>query len=156
MYKSALRLRDVFALRLISIVSLYAFCVCVCFVLFCIVSWLTHWGPVTHICVGKLFIIGADNGLSPDRRQAITWTNVGKLLIGPLGTNFSEMLIEIHTFLFKKIYLKMSSGKWLPFCLGFNVLNMFLALYLPINTWTLEPYSLLKHRLNTKYSETCL
>ena len=32
---------------------------------------LTHWGRVTHICVGKLTIIGSDNGLSPARRQAI-------------------------------------------------------------------------------------
>ena len=84
---------------------------------------LTHWGRVTHICVGDLTIIGSDNGLSPGRRQAITWTNVGILLIGPLGTNFSEMLIEIHTFSFKKIHLKMLSGKWRPFCLGLNVLN---------------------------------
>ena len=83
---------------------------------------LTHWGRVTHICVGNLTIIGSDNGLSPGRRLAITWTNVGILLIGPLGTNFSEMLIEIHTFSFKKIHLKMSSGKWQPFCLGLNVL----------------------------------
>ena len=82
---------------------------------------LTHWGRVTHICVCNLTIIGSDNGLSPGRRQAITWTNVGILLIGPLGTNFSEMLIEIHTFSYKKIHLKMSSGKWRPFCLGLNV-----------------------------------
>ena len=68
---------------------------------------LTHWGRVTHICVGNLTIIGSDNGLSPGRRQAITWTNFGILLIiGPLGTNFSEMLIEFHTFSFKKIHLK--------------------------------------------------
>ena len=84
---------------------------------------LTQWGRATHICVGNLTIIGSYNGLSPGRRQAITWTNVGILLIGPLGTNFSEMLIEIHTFSFKKIYLKMSSGKWRPFYLGLNVLN---------------------------------
>ena len=32
---------------------------------------LTHWGRVTHICVGNLTIIGSDNGLSPGRRQAI-------------------------------------------------------------------------------------
>ena len=32
---------------------------------------LTHWGQVTHKCVGKLTIIGSDNGLSPGRRQAI-------------------------------------------------------------------------------------
>ena len=83
---------------------------------------LTHWGRVTHLCVGNLTTIGSDNGLSPDWRQAITWTNGGILLIGLLGTNFSEMLIEINTFSFNKIDLKMSSGKWRPFCLGLNVL----------------------------------
>ena len=84
---------------------------------------LTHWGRVTHICVSKLTIIGSDNGLSPARRQAIIWTNAGILLIGPLGTNFSEILIEILTFSFKKMHLKMSSGKWRPSCLGLNVLT---------------------------------
>ena len=75
---------------------------------------LTHWGRVTHICVSKLTIIGSDNGLSPDRCQAIIWTNAGLLLIGPLGTNFSEILIRI---------LKVSSAKRRPFCLGLNVLT---------------------------------
>ena len=83
---------------------------------------LTQWGRVTHTCGIKLNIIGSDNGLSPGRRQAITWTNAGILLIWPLGTNFSEMLIEIHTFSFKKMHLKMSSAKRRPFCLGLNVL----------------------------------
>ena len=83
---------------------------------------LTHWGRVTHICVGKLTIIGSDNGLSPERRRAIIWTNAGILLIGPLGTNFSEMLIEIQTFSLKKIRLKMSSAKCCSFRLGLNVL----------------------------------
>ena len=87
---------------------------------------LTHWGRVTHICVSNLIIIGSDNGLSPGRRQAIIWTTAGILLIGPLGTNFSEILIEIHTFSFKKMRFKLSSGKWRPFCLGLNVLNRFL------------------------------
>ena len=86
---------------------------------------LTHWGRVTHICVGILTTIGPDNGLSPGRRQAIIWTNAGILLIGPWGTNFSEILSEIHTFQFNKMHLKMLSGKWRPFCLGLNVLNWF-------------------------------
>ena len=73
--------------------------------------FLTHWGRETHICVGKLTIIGSDNGLSPGRRKAIIWTNAVILLIWPLGTKFREMLIAIHTFSSKKIYLKMSSGK---------------------------------------------
>ena len=86
---------------------------------------LTHWGQVTHICVGNLTIIGSDDGLSPDRRQAIIWTSDGILLIGPLGTNFSGILISIETFSFKKMHLKMSSGKCWPFCLSLNVLSMF-------------------------------
>ena len=85
--------------------------------------YFAYWGRVTHICVSKLTIIGSDNGLSPGRCQAIIWTNAGILLIGPLGTNFNETSIEIHTFSFKKIHLKLSSGKWRPFCLGLNVLN---------------------------------
>ena len=84
---------------------------------------LTHWGRVTHICVSNLTTIGSVNGLSPARRQAITWTNGGILLIRPLGTNFSEILIEISTFSFKKMRLKISSAKWRPFCLGLNVLS---------------------------------
>ena len=47
------------------------------------------------MCVGKLTIIGSDSGLSPGRRQAIIWANAGILLIGHLGINFSEILIDI-------------------------------------------------------------
>ena len=90
---------------------------------------LTHWGRVTHICVGKLTIIGSHNGLSPDRRQAIMWTNAVILLIGPLGTNFSEILIEIQTFSLKKIRLKMSSAKCCSFHLGPNALTPSCCVY---------------------------
>ena len=102
-------------------------------------EFLPHWGRVTHICVGNLTIIGPDNGLSPGRRQAIIWTNAGILLIGPWGTNFSEILIDIHTFSFKKIHLKMASAKWRPFCLGLNVL-----------TWTAYP------PLVTQHGDACI
>ena len=88
-----------------------------------IIQDLTHWGRVTHICVGNLTIIGQDNGLSPGRRHAIIWTNAGILLIGPLGTNFSEILIAIEAFSFMKMHLKISSAKWRPLCLGLNVLR---------------------------------
>ena len=84
---------------------------------------LTHWDRVTHICVSKITIIVSDNGLSPGRREAIIWTSAGILLIGPLGTNFSEILIEIYIFSFKKMHLEMSFDKWRPFCLGLNVLK---------------------------------
>ena len=49
-------------------------------------SPITHWDRVTNICVGRLTIIVSDNGLSPERRQALIWNNVGIWLIGPLGT----------------------------------------------------------------------
>ena len=84
---------------------------------------ITHWGRVTHICVGKLTNIGSDNGLSPGRHQAITWTNAGILLIGPLETKFNEILIKIHTISFKEMHLKMPSGKWRSFCLSLNVIT---------------------------------
>ena len=48
------------------------------------------------------------------RRQAIIWTNAGILLIGPLGTNVNEIIIEIQTFSFKKMHFKMTSAKWRP------------------------------------------
>ena len=104
------------------------------------IFWLTYWGRVTHICVIEISIIGSDNGLSPERRQAIIWTNAGILLIGPLGTNFSETLIEIQTFSLKKMRLKMSSAKWGPFCFGLNVL-----ITTSVANATILPWILLTH-----------
>ena len=47
--------------------------------------------------------------------------------------NFSEILIEIYTFSFKKMHLKMSFWKWRPCCLGLNVLiQEVLDLYLSL------------------------
>ena len=89
----------------------------------CWLPHLTHLGRVTIICVGNLTIIGSDNGLSPGRRQAIIWTNVGILLIERSETNFSEILIEIIIFSVKKMHLKMSSGNCRPFWLGLNELR---------------------------------
>ena len=86
-----------------------------------LLNHLAHWGRATHICVGKLTIIGSDNGLSPGRRQAIIWTNDGILLIRPWGTNFSEIVIGNQIFSLKKIRLKMSSAKCCSFRLGLNV-----------------------------------
>ena len=39
----------------------------------------------------------------------IIWTNAAMLLFGPLGSN--EILIEIQTFSFKKMRLKISSAE---------------------------------------------
>ena len=107
-----------------------------------LIIWLTHWGRVTHICVSKLTIIGSDNGLSPERRQAIIWTKAGILLIGPLGTHFSGTSIEIYVFSFKKMHLKMLSAKWRLFRLGLNELTESAKL----SQWGTQP---------TKWSDRC-
>ena len=66
-------------------------------------------------------------------RQVIIWTNAEMLLLWPLGTKLNEILIEMHTFSLKKMYLRRSPAKWRPFCLGLNVLTIV----------TLDTYSLL-------------
>ena len=111
--------------------GIYNHCQLDCFVIFYSLFSLTHWGRATHICVGKLTIIGSDNGLSPGRRQTIIWTIAGILLIGPVQTKFSEILIKIQTFLLKKIRLKMSSAKCCWFRLGLNVLRVNVNIKIP-------------------------
>ena len=95
--------------------------ICMKFLSICI--WLTHWGRGTHICVGNLTIIGSDDGLLPCRRQAIVWTNDEILLIGPLGANFSEIIIEIHTVSLKHAF-KNVVWKIVAICLSLNVLKI--------------------------------
>ena len=63
----------------------------------------------------KLTIIGSDDGLSPGRRQGIIWTSAVISLTGPVGINFREILIEIHTTSVTKLQLKMSSVRWRTF-----------------------------------------
>ena len=89
----------------------------------CVTLALTHWGRVTHICVIKLAIIGSDNGLSPERRQAITWTNAGILLIGPLGTNLCENFnqnsnISIQENAFENVFCEMAAILARPQCVN--------------------------------------
>ena len=85
--------------------------------------YLTHWSLAMCICVGKLNINGSNNGLLPARCQVSIWTSAGILLIGPLRSNFGEILIKVLRFSFKKMHLKMSSVKWQPSCLSLNVLS---------------------------------
>ena len=70
----------------------------------------SKWGRVTHIYVGNLIIMGSDNCLAPGLRQAFIRISDWILLIGPLGTNFSEILIEIQTLSLKKMPWKVSSA----------------------------------------------
>ena len=43
-----------------------------------------------------LYLIDSADGLSPGRRQAITWTNSRLLLFGSVGTEFNDMTIFIQ------------------------------------------------------------
>ena len=58
---------------------------------------LNHWGRVTHICVSELTIIGSNNGLLPERHQAIIWTNAGILLIGQTSMKFQSQFKHFHS-----------------------------------------------------------
>ena len=89
---------------------------------------LTHWSRVTPICVKKLATISSDNGLSPVRCQAITWTNGGVLWIGPLNINFSEISMKIQTFSFKEMRLNVSFEKCRPISPGLIALANILAI----------------------------
>ena len=76
---------------------------------------LTQRGRVTHICAGKLTIVGSDNCLSPGRRKANIWTGAGILLIGTLRTNFtSNRFIQENAF--KNVMCEMVSNLSRPQC----------------------------------------
>ena len=62
---------------------------------------------MTHICVTKSSLVHIRACRLAGAKPFI-WTNVGLLPIRRLGTKFNEILIKLHTFLFKKIHFKMS------------------------------------------------
>ena len=82
--------------------------------------------------------IVSDNGLSPIRRQAIIWTNAELLPIGPLGTNCSEISINIKKISFAKMHLKILSAKLRPFCPGGRWVK-WTTILIP-GFWTIKPY----------------
>ena len=57
-------------------------------------------------------MIGPSDGLSKIRRQAITSTTDGFLLIRPTKTSFTEFLNQLLKFCFKKIHSKLPSTKF--------------------------------------------
>ena len=72
---------------------------------------LTHLGRVMHTCVGKLAIISSDNGLSPGQAPGHYLNQCRNILfIWTLGTNFGEILSEMHTSSFKKMHLNSRLG----------------------------------------------
>ena len=116
------------------------------------IPFITQWGRETHICVSDLTIIGSDNGLSPGRHQAIIWATAGILLIGPLGTNSDDILIEILIFSFKKMRLKVPSVKWRPFCLGLNVIMCIWCLHGVVSPTNAGIFYHIRHFICESYS----
>ena len=99
---------------------------------------LTHL-PLCRIYASVNWVsISSDNGLSPDRRQAIIWTNAGILITGPLGTNFNEIQLKIQKFSIIKMHFTMLSGKWRPFCPGEDGLR-------PKSSWSCMADSIFKY-----------
>ena len=81
--------------------------------------------PPSAAYVSTIWVsIVSGNGLPPLQCQAITWTNTDLLWMRPLGTNFSEIWIEIQKFSFTKMHLKMSSAKWRPFLITHFAVNL--------------------------------
>ena len=78
---------------------------------------------------------GSDNGFPPLWRQAITWTNVEFLPIGPLGAHLSEIWIKMQNFSFMKMPLKFSSAKWRPFWPGGDKLSSLQWLHYLTSVW---------------------
>ena len=79
-------------------------------------SHLSHWGRVTHICASKLSHLWF-------RQWLVAWTAASHYPNQCRNIVNWTISIEIDTFSCKKMHLKMSSGKWRPFCLDLNVLT---------------------------------
>ena len=75
------------------------------------ISNLNSFTPsAAYMCLWTGSAFDSGNGLSPARRQDITWTNVGLLSFGPLGTSFSQVRMEIQKFHSWKFIWK--CGSW--------------------------------------------
>ena len=69
-----------------------------------------HWGRVTHNCVGKLTIIGSDNGLSPDKplSEPVLGYIVNWILENKLQWNINRNLyVFIHENAFENVVRKL-------------------------------------------------
>ena len=94
-------------------------------------SWkyliIRYWYPVNSLRPSEAYMsvdkttVASNNGLSPVRHWAIIWTNTGLLLIGPLGTNVSDIGIKIQQFSYKNfenVVCKMAAILSWPQCLA--------------------------------------
>ena len=113
---------------------------------------LTHWGRVTHICVGNLTIIGSENGLLPDRRQAIIWANAGILLIRPQWNCNRYSNIFIQEKASENIVCEMASIWSRPQCV--NIIVIFRYWGVGGGWWGFEQKCVIRLYVNIKGSFT--
>ena len=73
---------------------------------------LTHWGPVTHICIRKLTTNGSDNGLTPGRHQSIAWTNCWNIINWTLSNKLRWNFRRNSYICTQESVFRMSSAKW--------------------------------------------
>ena len=104
---------------------------------------LTHWGRVTHICVGNLTSIGPDNGLPPSRRQAIIWTKcwdiVNWTLTNKLQWNFNPYSnIFIQENAFENVVCEMASILSRPQCVKTLIYVFSYIKHGPTVQWTAD------------------
>ena len=85
-------------------------------------SCITHWGRVTHICVDDQTITNSDDGVSLGWRQAIICNIAGISLIGPLVTNFREILIIFfQENAFESVVFQMAAILFRPPCVNWHL-----------------------------------
>ena len=81
-----------------------------------LLKMLTHWGRVTHICVGNPTIIGSDNGLAPGRCQ---WNPYRNSYILILEKAFENVIMKTAAILSRPQYVKVAfltaAQIWAPF-----------------------------------------
>ena len=78
------------------------------------------WLKYPLICLSRLDCCNRRN--SVEAKWILSMTELNSWSQDPLSLyRIKFVLINIHTFSFKRMHLKMSSAKWRPFCLGPNV-----------------------------------
>ena len=83
--------------------------------------FVTHWGHLTHICIGDSTIIVSDNGLSPNRRQAIFWTEMGILM------KFQAKFKNLHSWdIFQKVLWQKATNLYRSQCIVISIRPMFI------------------------------
>ena len=91
-----------------------------------VIILMSHSGRLTHICVSKLTLIGSDKAWHLVGTKPLSELMLGYCWLDPQEQN-SAKFNQNSYIIIKKIHLKMSSWYWWPFCLGLNVIFVFMT-----------------------------